>query len=291
MRIVVSLFLLIASSSAFAPNPVLRRQSRTVAWSTASTELSEGLFKTVSTPGNGQTVQLGDIATVQYTCYLPDNEKALPFCKSPRQKVVVGDTSMIAGWDRALRSMQIGERSVVRITDPALAYGEDGVPPVVPPNAVVEVDMTVLDAQPAATNIDFDSLAVADSTPRTASDIAAAFEARQLQKSNEPELEGLDAWIAKAKKFYFYGLFEGETGERPPWFLRPSITFPIAFVIVGAAFYVSVISGAISERGAQVTDELDEIILSSNSILENPSAALATVLSLLPDSAVDLSVM
>ena len=70
----------------------------------------------------------------------------------------------------------------------------------------------------------------------------------------------------KAKNFYFYGLFEGETGERPPWFLRPSITFPIAFAIVGAAFYVSFVGGAISERGLQKTDELDEIILSWNYI-------------------------
>ena len=99
---------------------------------------------------------------------------------------------------------------------------------------------------------------------RTAGDIAAAYEARQAAKALEgPELEGLEGWIAKAKNFYFFGLFEGETGQQAPWFLRPSITFPIAFLIVGAAFWVSYISGAISERGASVTDELDEVILSS----------------------------
>lgn len=78
----------------------------------------------------------------------------------------------------------------------------------------------------------------------------------------EPELEGLEAWIAKVKNYYFFGFFEGETGQQAPWILRPSITFPLAFLIIGAAFYVSYISGAISERGASVTDELDEIILS-----------------------------
>jgi hypothetical protein len=79
----------------------------------------------------------------------------------------------------------------------------------------------------------------------------------------EPEKEGLEGFIEKAKNFYFFGLFEGETGQKAPWFLRPSITFPIAFLVVGAAFYVSYLTGAITERGAQVTDELDEIILSS----------------------------
>lgn len=243
------------------------------ATTTATTvELTDGLLKTVSTPGNSnKPVQLGDIATVKYACYVPTEK---PFSRSDRQKVVVGDTSMIAGWDTALRSMSIGERSIFRITNPDLAYGETGVPPVVPPNAVVEVDLQVLDAQPATTNIDFDSLAL-DSTPRTASEIAAAFEARQSAKAKEPELTGLEAFLAKAKNFYFYGLFEGETGERPPWFLRPSITFPLAFAIVGVTFYISLVSGAISERGAPVTDELDEIILSSS----NPTAVIvATVM-------------
>ena len=99
---------------------------------------------------------------------------------------------------------------------------------------------------------------------RTASEISAAYEARQVAKAAlGPQKEGLEGFIEKAKNFYFFGFFEGETGQQAPWFLRPSITFPLAFVVVGAAFYISYVSGAISERGASVTDELDEIILSS----------------------------
>jgi hypothetical protein len=58
-------------------------------------------------------------------------------------------------------------------------------------------------------------------------------------------------------------LFEGETGEQAPWFLRPSITFPLAFAVMGAAFWVTFASGGINEKGAQKRDELDEIIISS----------------------------
>ena len=87
----------------------------------------------------------------------------------------------------------------------------------------------------------------------------------------------------KAKNFYFFGFFEGETGEQAPWILRPSITFPVAFLVVGAAFYVSILSGAISERGASVTDELDEVILSSTTNLllngGGSSAMMAVLLS------------
>jgi hypothetical protein len=103
---------------------------------------------------------------------------------------------------------------------------------------------------------------------RTASEIAAAYEQRLQQKALQgPAKEGLEGFLEKAKNFYFFGFFEGETGQQAPWFLRPSITFPLAFLIVGAAFYVSYISGAISERGASSVDELDEIILSGNLLL------------------------
>lgn len=265
----------LASAAAFAPSIHLNNRptrvvesssssssSSSLHQSSATTELPEGLIKTVAKEGSGVRVKLGDIATVKYSCYVPGNP--VPFARSARQKMVVGDGNMIEGWERAVRSMRVGERSMVRIVAPELGYGKAGVPPVVPGNyAELELDVEILDSQPATANIDFDSLAEADNTPRTASDIAAAFAARQAAASGEPELEGLEWAIAKAKSFYFFGLFEGETGERAPWFLRPSITFPLAFLVVGAAFYVSYVAGAISERGAQRTDELDEIIISS----------------------------
>jgi hypothetical protein len=86
--------------------------------------------------------------------------------------------------------------------------------------------------------------------------------------------EGLEGLLEKAKTFYFFGFFEGETGEQAPWFLRPSITFPIAFAVVGAGFYLTFALGGISERGAQVTDELDDIVLSMNMIKEAVILAL-----------------
>jgi hypothetical protein len=113
---------------------------------------------------------------------------------------------------------------------------------------------------------------------RTAADISAAYQVRQEAKALlGPEKEGLEKWIEKAKSFYFFGLFEGETGERAPWFLRPSITFPLAFAIVGATFYVSYATGGISERGAAVKDELDDVILSS--AVQSGSAFLAMMMS------------
>lgn len=72
---------------------------------------------------------------------------------------------MIQGWDKAIRTMRVGERAVVRISDPSLGYGDAGVPPLVPPNAEIEVDLEILDSQAPMANIDFDDLALADNTP------------------------------------------------------------------------------------------------------------------------------
>lgn len=235
-----------------------------------SSTLPEGLTKQIQTKGNtddSQQLRLGDILTVDYTAHaIGDNDEKILISQGIGQKRILGDASMIPGWDYGLRSMEVGESAILSI-DSELAYGEVGIPGLVPGGADVQLDITVRSASPATANIDFDALAEADATPRTAADIAAAYATRQANRETEVELEGMEWFINKAKNFYFYGLFEGETGERPPWFLRPSITFPIAFLIVGAAFAVSLLSGAISERGAPVTDELDEIIFSTSLVM------------------------
>jgi hypothetical protein len=238
-------------------------QSSTTAKNNNS-NLPDGVTKRVIQAGTGPPVRWGDIVTVQYTGSLLDDPDGIPFARSSATKCAVGDASLLPGWDAGLRSMQVGERSVLRL-EPQQAYGATGVPPVIPPHAVLEWDVTVLDAQEATANIDFDSLALADPTPRTAADIAQAFAIKQAALSKIPKKEGWEGFLDRASKFYFFGLFEGETGERAPWFLRPSITFPLAFAIVGLAFYVSYAGGAISERGAPKADELDELILSQAS--------------------------
>jgi FKBP-type peptidyl-prolyl cis-trans isomerase len=240
--------------------------------------LADGLIKTVTQSGTGPTLRPGDIATLRYCCYHDDN----PFSRASLQKVVVGDGTMVLGWDKALKTMRVGERAVVQLLTPEWGYGSIAVPGILPANAApIVMEFEVLDRQDPTDNIDFDSLAMADATPRTATDIAAAFERKQAQKARlGPAKEGLEAWIEKAQNFYFFGLFEGETGERPPWFLRPSITFPLAFLVVGAAFYITFAGGAIYERGAQVKDELDEFIVSYNSNGALSPASVVVALSL-----------
>ena len=80
---------------------------------------------------------------------------------------------MIPGWDKALRTMKVGERSLVRVLDSTQwGYGSIGIPsssssltPLVPPDATIEFDLEIIDSTPPMTNIDFDNLALADNTP------------------------------------------------------------------------------------------------------------------------------
>jgi len=276
-------FSLLANSNAFAPVAFTSNQkvSLTKHFSTAggATALPEGLVKTVSKEGRGTPARRGDVATVKYSCYLPDYVTKIPFAKSDLQKVVVGDGTMVDGWEMAIKTMKEGERATIRIENPELGYGSEGIASLVPPDSPIEIDIEVLEVAAPLDNIDFDALGMADPIkPRTASRIQEAYEDRLAAKSLEPEKEGLEAWIEKAKNFYFFGFFEGETGEKAPWYLRPSITFPIAFVVVGAAFAVTLGGGGITERGAPSTDELDEIIVSSTAILSNPTTVLALAL-------------
>lgn len=240
--------------------------------------LPEGLVKTVVSGGipSAPLIERGDVVTVKYTCYSTTGESGdsdnILLARSDSQKMVVGDGTMVPGWDAALRSMVQGERAVIRLTDPSLGYGSD--PRAAPTlealgadstRAQLEFDIQVQTVQPAAQaaqifDMNFDAMALEDTTPKTAQEIAEAYQVKMANKA--PQKEGLEGWIETVKNYYFFGFFEGETGEEAPWYLKPSITFPIAFAVVGAAFYVSLQVGAISEKGAQSVDELDVIITS-----------------------------
>lgn len=236
--------------------------------------LPEGLVKTIVEGGSPSEPPIGrgDVVTVKYTCYSTtgDSENIL-LARSDSLKMVVGDGTMVPGWDAALRSMTLGERAVIRITDPSLGYGSDSRAAAslealgANPSDQLEFDITVQKVQTAAQaaqvfDMNFDAMALLDNTPKTAQEIAEAYNVKMSNKA--PEKEGLEGWIETVQNYYFFGFFEGETGEEAPWYLKPSITFPIAFAIVGAAFWVSLQVGAISEKGAQSIDELDIIVTS-----------------------------
>jgi len=290
---------ILASTSSSSSSSSILSMASSMAPSTSSplTMLPEGLLKTIVNRGqqvSSAPIRRGDVVTVKYTCYAVgrDDDKNdttnVLLARSDQQKGVVGDGSMVPGWDAALRSMNLGERAIIRITDPTLGYKNNnnneeddstGSPQVAALEALgisvdtqLELDieiLKILTAKESAELFDmnFDSMALADDTPRTPADIQAAYEQKMAIK--EPDREGWEGWLDTVQNYYFFGLFEGETGEDAPWYLTPSISFPLAFSVVGFAFWISLASGAISEKGQQSIDELDLIVKTTTLFLSS----------------------
>lgn len=156
----------------------------------------------------------------------------------------VGDDEVIRGLDVAVRSMSVGEAADFEIRAD-YAYG-DGIPPVVGPNATIDLELQVNEYKGNVLT----SMTFAQDkplTPRTAREIKEEYERRVRAKRKAEALREAEEFediftpfkkvIAKFRSFYFFGFFEGQTGETPPWFLRPLITFPAIFAGVGLAFY------------------------------------------------------
>ena len=259
-------------------------RSSTAASAPATRPLPEGITKTIVNEGTGRSVRVGDVLIVKFFCNAVGSDTA--FARSERQRVMVGDGTFVPGFDAALRSMREGERAAVTISDPRYGYGEAGVPPFVLPNSQIEMDLEILDVEDAVglsaagtgdlAGLDGMGMDGPVSRPRTPAAIAAAYEQRMRQKAIDapPEKEGLEWVVDKVRTSYFFGIFEGETGQEAPWYLKPSITFPIAFLVCGAAFGASILGGAITERGMPSTDELDEILTASNLLKDSVVVAI-----------------
>jgi hypothetical protein len=105
------------------------------------TEPTAGDFQLV-TSGSGRKIVNGDILDVQYTASLKEQPQTI-LARDNVGKFTVGDSSMISGWDSCLLKMRVGDR--VRTTCPSeMAYGKKGIEGVVPPDADIELDITVL---------------------------------------------------------------------------------------------------------------------------------------------------
>lgn len=84
-----------------------------------------------------QTAKPGDVLLVHYEGRLEDGkvfdssyERGTPF------KFTLGAGKVIAGWDQGVQGMAVGEKKEL-VIPPELGYGEEGRPPIIPPNATL----------------------------------------------------------------------------------------------------------------------------------------------------------
>ncbi len=112
-------------------------------------KLADGLIIEDVQIGKGPMPQLGDNVTVNYTGWLA-NGKIFDSSHLPGHtpfQFDLGQQQVIPGWDIGVATMHQG--GIRQLVIPAnLAYGADGMPPVIPPNATLTFRIHLLVIQP-----------------------------------------------------------------------------------------------------------------------------------------------
>jgi FKBP-type peptidyl-prolyl cis-trans isomerase len=94
--------------------------------------------------GTGAPAKNGNTVTVHYRGTLEDgtifdasDDRGEPF------QFVLGAGQVIPGWEIGILDMKVGEKRILTIP-PEFAYGEKGIPPVIPPNATLRFEVELL---------------------------------------------------------------------------------------------------------------------------------------------------
>ena len=110
------------------------------------TELEGGLRIRDIEPGTGDTATAGDRVRVDYTGWLPNG---VQFDASDGNPITftLGVGDVITGWDQGVAGMQVGGRRML-VIPPDMAYGDRGRAGVIPPNATLVFDVTLVEVMP-----------------------------------------------------------------------------------------------------------------------------------------------
>jgi peptidylprolyl isomerase len=102
------------------------------------------IYFVMQIPAQQRTVQPGDVLSVHYTGTLEDGTvfdssrtRGVPFT------FTIGEGQVIAGWDEGLVGAKVGETRHL-VIPPEKAYGLQGVPGAIPPEATLIFDVEVL---------------------------------------------------------------------------------------------------------------------------------------------------
>lgn len=103
--------------------------------------LPSGLHERDLVTGMGAPADSGDYVAVMYSLWLSDgthiDQSTVPFT------FTIADGDVIRGFDEGVRGMRVnGTREL--IVPPSLGYGHNGYPPVIPPDATLRLQITLI---------------------------------------------------------------------------------------------------------------------------------------------------
>ena len=97
--------------------------------------------------GPGEVAKEGSHVRVQYTGWLTTGKKFDSSVDAGKPfDFTIGNGDVIKGWEEGVAGMRVGGKRQLRIP-PDLAYGADGSPDTIPPNATLIFDVQLLGVQ------------------------------------------------------------------------------------------------------------------------------------------------
>src|ERR1700728_4610090 len=97
--------------------------------------------------GNGDVAKEGSHVRVHYTGSLTNGKKFDSSVDAGKPfDFTIGNGEVIKGWEEGITGMKVGGKRQLRIP-PDLAYGAEGSPPTIPPNATLIFDIQLLGVQ------------------------------------------------------------------------------------------------------------------------------------------------
>ena len=147
-RIFLGLALVIVlAAAAFLAFTALNRPGNGGGASPAETVTPTGLRIQEVKKGTGPAAAVGDTVLVHYTGWLEDGTQFDTSLDTGQPlPVTLGQGRVIPGWEEGLLGMQAGGKRKL-IIPPDLAYGAQGYPGAIPPNATLTFDVELVSIQ------------------------------------------------------------------------------------------------------------------------------------------------
>lgn len=190
-------------------------------------ESPEGVIYTIERPGTGEKPVAGDKVKVDYTGKLLDGQEFDSSVKRGPYQFVLGQGSVIPGWDKGLPLFHEGAKATLYLA-PSLGYGKQG-SDMIPPNSPLIFDIELVD--------------VSDPLAQTKSEIP--------QLEQYIKAQGWESEVQHTDEYLYYVIHEPGSGPQPRLGQQVSVHY------TGKLFNGTVFDSSV-DRGEPITFPLGQ---------------------------------